>query len=161
MLTRVLCLFDVYSRFHLQTHCSVSSLERWDGLYLVIESVMDDISVFDTWLICWGIKVCECVHHPFVIESFGEVVPSVSASGFFSVFGSIHGHLGLNHEILKLQGFYQVCVPNVSTVTDANIRDALRGVMKSFATLLKIILSAENGSILLHGLLHFTTNLSS
>ena len=154
-------MFDVYSRLHFQTYCSVSSLERWDGLYLTIESVMDDISVFDTWFISWVIKERECVHHPFVIESFSKVIPSVSSSRFLSVFGSIHGHLSLNHEILKLQGFNQVCVPNVSTVTDANIRDALRGVMKSFASLLKIILSTENGSILLHGLLHFTTDLSS
>lgn len=115
---------------------------------------MNNISKCDFWLIGWVVKECECVLHPRVIESLSEIVSGVRASGLLSILGSEHGHLCLDHEVFELQGFNQVCVPDVTAVGDADVGNALGGIMEGRAALLKIVLTAENGSVLLHSLLH-------
>ena len=99
--------------------------------------------------------------HPFVIESLCEIVTGVGTTGLLSVFGGKHGHLGLDHEVLKLHSLNQISVPDVATVADSNIGDVLRVVVKCFAALLEVILSSEDGSVFLHGLLHVTSDLGS
>ena len=72
-----------------------------------------------------------------------------------------HGHLGLDHQILKLQGLNKICVPDMATITNTDISDALRGIMKRLTALLQEVLPAEHSSVFLHGLLHLQSNLSS
>ena len=49
----------------------------------------------------------------------------------------------------------------MATIANADIFDALGGVVKRFTALLQEVLSAENSSVFLHGLLHLQSNLSS
>jgi hypothetical protein len=47
----------------------------------------------------------------------------VSSAGLLSVFGGKHGHLSLDHQVVQLESLNQVCVPNVTSVSDTNIFD--------------------------------------
>ena len=49
----------------------------------------------------------------------------------------------------------------MAAIANADIFDALGGIVKRFTALLQEVLSAENSSVFLHGLLHFQSNLSS
>jgi len=49
----------------------------------------------------------------------------------------------------------------MATIANADIFDALGGIVKCFTALLQEVLSTENSSVFLHGLLHFQSNLSS
>ena len=49
----------------------------------------------------------------------------------------------------------------MATIADADIFDALGGIVKCVTAFLQEVLPAENSSVFLHGLLHFQSNLSS
>jgi hypothetical protein len=49
----------------------------------------------------------------------------------------------------------------MAAIANANIFDVLGGIVKYFTTLLQEVLSAENSSVFLHGLLHLQSDLSS
>ena len=49
----------------------------------------------------------------------------------------------------------------MTAVSNADILDALGGIVKCLTALLQEVLPAENSSVFLHGLLHFQSNLSS
>ena len=100
---------------------SVDSLGEWDGFNLIIESVLDHSSVSDLWLVERVIKESQSMLAPFNIVTLSKVVSSVGTTRFFSVFGCEHGHLGLNHQIVKFESFNKVGIPNVSSVSDTNI----------------------------------------
>ena len=122
---------------------------------------MDDISEFDFRFFGWCIEEGEGVLHPCVVKSLSEVISGMCTSRLFSVLSGVHGHLGLDHEVLELHSLNQVGVPDVATIANTDICNALGGLVESLATLLKIILSTENGGIFLHGLLHLATDLGS
>ena len=138
--------------------CSVDSLEGRQSFDLVVESFEDHFSEFDPWLFGGVFQVGKSVLHPGVIETVGEIVSGVSATGLLSVLSSVHGHLSLDHEVLKLHGLNQVGVPDVATVTDADIGKFLGCVMEHFAAHLEVILATEDSSVLLHSLLHRATD---
>ena len=58
---------------------------------------------------------------PVGVVTLSKVVSGVGAARLLSVFGSEHGHLGLNHQVVQFQGLNQVGVPNVTSVSDTNI----------------------------------------
>lgn len=95
----------------------------------------------------------------FVVTLF-EVVTGVGTTGLFSVLGGIHGHLGLDHQVLQLEGLNKIGVPDLTSVSDAKVLDFSRERMKSLATLLQVVLATEDSSVLLHSLLHTSSNLS-
>ena len=99
--------------------------------------------------------------HPGVVQSVGEVVPSVRTSRLLSVLGCVHCHLGLDHQVLELHGLHKVSVPDVATIADSDVGDALRNVVKLLAALLQVVLSTEDSGVFLHGLLHVKSNLGS
>lgn len=115
---------------------------------------MDHVSVLNPWLVNRVVKVGHGVLHPGVIKSVREVVSSVGSSGLLSVFGSEHGHLGLNHKVVELHGLDQISVPDVASITDADVGDALGDFVERLASLLEVVLSAEDGGVFLHRPLH-------
>ena len=143
------------------TAASVDSLEGRHSLTLVVQGVEDDVSVFDLWLLCWVVQVSESVLHPLVIESLSEVISSVGSTGLFSVLGGEHGHLGLDHQVLKLHCLDQVSVPDVAAVADSDVSDALGNLVKLVTALLEVILTTEHSGVFLHSLLHLQSDLGS
>ena len=99
------------------------------------------------------------VLHPLNIISIGEVISSMSSTGFFSVLGGIDGHLSLDKQILKFKSLYEVGVPDISSVAELKVFVHLRDLMHFFAALFEQILSSEDGSVSLHGLLELTSDL--
>jgi len=76
---------------------SVGSLERRNGLDLVVKGGVNNVSVIDSRLVLGVAKICQSVLHPVFIVSLSEVVSSVSTSRLLSVFSSKHRHLCLDH----------------------------------------------------------------
>jgi len=58
---------------------------------------------------------------PVGVVTLSKVVSGVSSAGLLSVFGGKHGHLSLDHQVVQLESLNQVCVPNVTSVSDTNI----------------------------------------
>jgi hypothetical protein len=98
---------------------------------------------------------------PGLVVTLGEVVTGVGTAGLLSVLSSEHGHLSLDHQVLKLKGLNEIGVPDLASVSDAQIFNFSRELMESLATLLQVVLATEDSSVLLHGLLHTSSNLSS
>ena len=98
------------------------------------------------------------MHHPCVIESIWEVISSVGSSRFLSVLGGEHGHLCLDHQVLKLHCLDQVSVPDLATVRNTDIGDALGIFVQCIASLFEVILTSEHGSVFLHGRLHLRSD---
>jgi len=140
---------------------SVCSLEGGNCLHGIIQSIVNDISESNFGLVGWVVQEGQSVLHPLVIESLGEVIPSVGSSRLLSVLSGEHGHLSLDHQILEFHSLDQVSVPDLTTVRNTDVSDALRIFVQSSASLFKVILTAEDGSVFLHGLLHLCSNLSS
>jgi len=100
------------------------------------------------------------VLHPSVVISVREVVSGMSAARLLSVLSSVDSHFSLKEEVLKLESFDQVSVPDVSSVRDADVLVLLRDVVDLSAALLEEILASEDSSVSLHGLLHGQSDLS-
>lgn len=96
--------------------------------------------------------------HPILIVSLRHVVSGVSSSGLFSVLSSKHRHLGLDHQVIELHSLDEVGVPDVASVADSDISNALGHIMQGLAANLEVVLSTENSGILLHSLLHVTSD---
>lgn len=120
---------------------------------------MDHISVRDNWLLCGVSTGGHRMLHPGIIEAFGEVITGVSATRLLAVLGSVHGHLGLDHQVLQFHCLNQVGVPDLASVAESNVGQLERVLVESLAANFEVILSAEHSGILLHGLLHFGANL--
>lgn len=103
----------------------------------------------------------EGVLHPLLVVSVGEIVSSVSTARLLSVFGSNDCHLSLKEEVLELESLNEVGVPDVSAVGDADMLVHLRDILDLLDTLLEEILSTEDSSVALHGLLHGESDLGS
>jgi len=101
------------------------------------------------------------VLHPVLIISLLEVVTSMSTTRLLSVLSSVNGHLCLKKEVLELESLYQISVPNVSAITNADVLILLRNILELLAALLKEVLLSEDSSMTLHSLLHSHSNLSS
>jgi len=102
----------------------------------------------------------EGVLHPLIVQTVWEVVTSVGTARLLAVLRCVHRHLGLDHQVLKLHSLDEVGVPDLAAVLDANVRQ-LEGVfVKSLAADFEIVLTAEDGRVLLHRLLHFNANFS-
>jgi hypothetical protein len=141
--------------------CSVDTLKWWDGLNLIIESFVDNSTVGDLWLLGWVIASGQSVLHPGVVETLSEVVSSVGSARLLSILSSVHGHLGLDHEVLEFHGLDEVGIPDAAAIFDADVSNSLRELVEGLAASLKVVLSAEDSSVLLHGLLHVKTDLGS
>lgn len=83
---------------------------------------MDNISVVNPWFVEGVRKGGKRVLHPIHVVSLSEIISGVCTSGFLPIFSSEHGHLGLNHEVLEFHCLNQIGVPDVSTVTNAQVR---------------------------------------
>jgi len=101
------------------------------------------------------------VLHPVVIVSVWVVISSVSTTGLLSVFSGKHGHFSLDNEVFELHSLDKVSVPDVATVADSDVLHLLSNFVQLVATLLQVVLASEDGSILLHSLLHFKSHLCS
>ena len=121
---------------------------------------MNNVSESNFGLLSRVCQVCHSVLHPFVIETLSEVVSSMGTTGLFSVLGGKHSHFSLDHEVVQLHGLNEISVPDVTSVTDADVLHLLGGLVEHIAALLEVVLSAEDGSILLHGILHLASDLS-
>ena len=122
---------------------------------------MNDISVGNFWLVVRVVQRSQRVLHPVLVVSVGQVIASMSSTRLLPVFGSEHGHFGLDHKIVKLHGLNQVSVPNLAPITDANVAHLLGHVVQGGASLLEVVLSAEHSSVLLHSLLHLEAQFRS
>ncbi len=85
----------------------------------------------------------------------------MGSSGLFAVFGGVHRHLGLDHEVFELHCLDEVCVPDLTAILDANMWQLERVFMETLATDLEVVLTAENSRVLLHSLLHLNADFSS
>jgi hypothetical protein len=45
----------------------------------------------------------------------------MGTTGFFAISGAVHDLFGLDHQIIKLDGFNQVGIPHKTSIFDANI----------------------------------------
>ena len=82
---------------------------------------MDNISVVNPWFVEGICQSGKRVLHPILVVSLSEIVSCVCTSGFLPIFSSEHGHFGLDHQIIELHSLNQIGVPDVSTVTDAQV----------------------------------------
>lgn len=98
---------------------------------------------------------------PVLVITVLEVVSGVGTTGLLSVLGSEHGHLGLDHQVLQLHSLNQVGVPDLTSVSDTKVLNLSRELVELVASLLKIVLTTEHSSVLLHGLLHASADLGS
>lgn len=121
---------------------------------------MDNFTVSDLRLHLGVIGLAEGVLHPLYIVTLGEIVTSVSTTGFLSVLSSVHGHLTLDEEVLKFHGLNQVGVPDLSTIGNSDSVVVLGNSMEFLASFFEVVLSTEDSSISGHAFLEFKTELS-
>jgi len=62
--------------------------------------------------------------HPIIVIAFGIVFSCMGTSGFLSSGGRVSGLHGAGEEILKFEGFYEICVPDHTAIFDADISEA-------------------------------------
>lgn len=138
---------------------SVDSLGKGHGFDFIVEGFLNNSSVSDCGLVERVVKEGHSVLAPFFVVTVREVVSSVSSSRFFSILGSEHGHLSLDHKVVKFKGLNQISVPDVTSVSNTNIFNFSRELVELIAALLKVVLATENGGVSLHSLLHTSPNL--
>jgi len=98
---------------------------------------------------------------PVLVVTLGEVVTGVGTTGLLSVLGGVHGHLSLDHQVLELESLNEIGVPDLASISDAQVLNFCRESVESLTSLLQVVLATEDSSVLLHGLLHTSSNLSS
>lgn len=86
---------------------------------------MNYVSVFNHGRIEGVIQEGDGMLHPVLVVSIWEVVSGVGTTRLLASLGRVDRHLGLNHKILKLHGFDQICVPDLAAVRDPNILHVL------------------------------------
>jgi hypothetical protein len=126
-----------------------------------VKSGHDDISVVDLGDVGDIVEPGKSVLHPLLVVSLREVVSGMGTTRFLSVFGSIDSHLSLKKEVLELKCLNQISVPDVASVRNSDMLVLLGDIVELLAALLEKILTSENSSVSLHGLLHGESDLSS
>lgn len=138
---------------------SVDSLEGRNGLNLVIERLMDYITVRDVSVLVGSLLESERMLHPVHIVSLRVVISSVSTARLLSVLGGINGHLALNEKVLELESLNEVGVPHLTAIRQLDVFVHLRDLVHLLAALLEQVLLTEDGGVTLHGLLESTADL--
>lgn len=139
--------------------CSVDSLERRNGLDLVVKSLMNDITISNFSVLISSLLECERMLHPVDIISLRVVISGMSTARFLSVFSSIDSHLTLDEQVLQLESLNEISVPDLTAVSKLNILVHLRDIVNLLTAFLKQVLFTEDSGVTLHSLLEGTTDL--
>ena len=79
-------------------------------------------------------------------------------TAFFAIFGRIHGDNGLADQIIQFEGFNQVGIPDHGGIRYLHVLNRRPDLIDFTHPFFKHFSSAENGTIVLHDLLHVQTN---
>jgi len=115
-------------------------------------------SVLSPVLLHWNFSLA--FERPGVVElvnSVLEVLSSMSTSGFLSSAGRFHRHSSVDHQVLELQRFDQVSVPDHSSVVDFHVLHVIVDFLGHLATILERLSGSEDGGVVLHDFLHLSS----
>lgn len=159
--------------------CLVDS-ESWRhrSAFLFIQGVVDDASVVESDLSSLGVDKRHSVLSPVLIhwnfslafeglgiielvDSVLEVLSGVGTTGFLSSAGRLHGHSSVDHQVLELERFNQVSVPDHSSVVDLHVLHVVVDFLGHLATVLEGLGGSEDGGVVLHDFLHLSSKGSS
>lgn len=149
----------------------VRSDGHWNGVNLVGEGLVDDVSVGKSDLTSLLVDVAHGVLSPVFFEWYSflslewlgviklvnsvlVVLSCVGTSRLLSGFGADHCLSCAKHDILELQSLDQISVPNHTSVEGLHIVQALVDLSGFAASLLQEWLIPEHSRVSLHGLLN-------
>ena len=83
----------------------------------------------------------------------------MGTSAFPSVFGGVHGLRGLEHEVLEFESFNKISVPIQGFIAYGHLVKKTIDFVDFFNALFQARIDSEDGSVHLHGGLHFFSDL--
>mmetsp|Transcript_5685 Transcript_5685/g.12410 ORF Transcript_5685/g.12410 Transcript_5685/m.12410 type:complete len:630 (-) Transcript_5685:553-2442(-) len=140
------------------TTTSIDTRKRRNHLALfLVQCIGMNGSVFDAGFL--SVKVGQRVLHPFFVVSIGTILPGVGPPGFLAVLRSGNGGRSTGHQVLQLQGFHQVRVPDQRLVRNHNVLVEFldHGIDLDHAVL-EGLLVPIHGGVFLHGLLELVAD---
>ena len=96
--------------------------------------------------------------HPVFIVTVGVILAGVPAPAFLAVRRCVHGHHRLADQIIQLQTFHQIGIPDQRAVGDADIGHHRPNLVDQLLPLFQHFTGAEHGAVALHGALHLVAD---
>ncbi|KAI6755199.1 hypothetical protein HG531_004305 [Fusarium graminearum] len=138
------------------------SIPRWHGLALgLVQGGADDLSVGQIDLAVRLLLERECVLHPVLVISVGEILAGVSTTRLLSVGGRLGGLDTIIMSVSKLKSLNEIRVPDHAAVLHANLAVHAIDLLHLADTLVQTLLGSEHADLGLHSLLHGKSDLSS
>ena len=93
--------------------------------------------------------------------TYSEILASVGTTGLLAGTGRVHGLGSAGQQVLELKGLDEIRVPDHAAVSDTDILEGAKDLVNLLNTLIQRGLGTEDGSIVLHDLLHVQAQVSS
>jgi hypothetical protein len=101
------------------------------------------------------------VLHPVGVVTLGEVLASMSSTRLLTLLSTVHSLNGVEEQVLCLQSLNEISVPDHGAICCLELTQHLISLINELNTLGEDGSSTENGSVVLHNLLHVSADLSS
>ena len=101
------------------------------------------------------------VFHPVCVVAIRIIFLHVRAAAFLAVGGRLHRDHCLRHQIVELECFNQISIPDQRAIGDADIRELGVDLVHRCNALAEQIIVPEHGGMRLHGFLHFEAQVRS
>src|SRR5262249_40196276 len=101
-----------------------------------------------------GIEPCERVLHPILVVTVWVVLARMSAATLEPVDRTFNGNDRLRDEVVELEGFDEVRVPDHGTIGDADVTHACVNGIDGLLPISQRFAGAKYRGIRLHGFLH-------
>ena len=91
---------------------------------------------------------------PVDVVALGKILARMGAAALLAGLGAVDRGDGVGHQVLQLQRFDQIGVPDHRAVVDLDVGEFVPDRRDAAAAVFQRFLRAEDGGVFLHGLLH-------